>query len=513
VIVEKLLNHLNSNGRYLLAFICGATSSFAFAPQSLIILLFLFSGLLVLLDACKNSAESFFLGWFFGLGHFIIGLYWFYYPLVIDKEQFGWLVPFAIIGIPSIIAIYIGLITLITHSLKVRNISKIIVFNGLWVIFEYLRAHLFTGFPWNLLGYSLSVSQEISQLAAFTGVYSLSWLALLIGAIPYIIFKRSNYAKIYCLIVILLTTIIYYYGNKRLQHINPSTEIMLRIVQANIKQTLSFDGSVEIANIHKQIRMSNLPSEIPIKYVIWPEGAFAFDIDYPGLIDLIKQAAPIGGALLTGGDRVDKTVNSYNWWNSLQIINHQGKKIAVYDKVHLVPFGEYIPLRWLLPVKKIVAGLDDCSFGKNPEYLTIDNKLPRFRSLICYEAIFPNEVIINNERPKWLLNITNDGWYGTSNGPYQHFVMSRFRSIEFGVPLVRAAKTGISAIIDSYGRVVKSLPLATEGVLDDYLPESIPTTTYFKYGDKPIFIIIFLSILFCFIFNSTKKLKVNLLAF
>jgi apolipoprotein N-acyltransferase len=488
--LARFIKHLNNTGKYLIAFISGASAGLAFAPYFyFFILFFSFSLLLALLEHSPGKKQSFLVGWFFGFGHFIVGVYWLYHPMMLDLDQYAILIPFAILGMPAVLALYIGTVTFLTNLIPANNAAKVVIFSCFWVIIEYLRAHLFTGFPWNLLGYSLAFNSEISQLASIGGIYALSFLILLIASIPYLIYN-NNY-KIHATLVILTITSCYYYGYSRIKLPPTNSDVAIRIVQANIKQTLKFTQQQEVANIYHQIEMSNSPSLLPIKYVIWPEGAFAFDIDYPGLLHIIKKAAPIKGALITGGDRIERNNAGFKWWNSLQMISNDGKIIASYDKVHLVPFGEYVPFRNILPINKIVAGLTDCSPGKSAHNISVI-KEEEFRPLICYESIFADEISVAGQSPKWLLNITNDGWYGQSSGPYQHFAMSRFRAIEQGVPLVRSAKTGISAIVDSYGRVVTKADLNTQGVVDGYLPSPAATTFYSLYGDTPIMALIIL---------------------
>jgi apolipoprotein N-acyltransferase len=229
--------------------------------------------------------------------------------------------------------------------------------------------------------------------------------------------------------------------------------------------------------------------------VIWPEAAatYLLNRDTPAR-QAIAAIAPRGGLVITGGLRGAPASGPLEAvWNSIVAIDPTGAIVASYDKVHLVPFGEYVPLRWLLPFKKLTAGSIDFSAGPGPRTLDLPG-LPPAAAMICYEVIFPSAIVDPDHRPAWLLNVTNDAWFGFSSGPFQHFAIARTRAVEEGLPLVRAANNGISGVIDAYGRVVRRLGLDDIGVLDAPLPVALPATPYARFGDSPLILLLLVSL-------------------
>jgi apolipoprotein N-acyltransferase len=261
--------------------------------------------------------------------------------------------------------------------------------------------------------------------------------------------------------------------------------VRLRLVQGNVPQHLKFQPELRAGILRKYIELSQRPAAQPITHVIWPETALPYAIQHePEPIPALGQAAPKGGALITGAIRVTaEGVEPWQVWNGLVVMDDQGRQVAAYDKVHLVPFGEYQPLRRLVPASWTLVGAVDLSTGNGPTTMPIPGAPPA-GPLVCYEAIFPGEVVDARQRPGWLINVTNDAWYGRSTGPYQHFASARMRAVEEGLPLVRAANNGISAVVDAYGRVEGSLALDDTGVLDTTLPKAVATKTiYARAGD------------------------------
>jgi apolipoprotein N-acyltransferase len=275
------------------------------------------------------------------------------------------------------------------------------------------------------------------------------------------------------------------YGAVRL-HQNPTAyepDILLRVVQANIPQTLKWDKNAEMGNLQKHITLSLSDGYSKVTHLIWPESAMTFRLEQGGFwTGELAKIVPPQGALVTGVVRVERTEDGAlaHLFNSLNVLRSNGDISAVYDKRKLVPFGEYVPLRSVLPLDKITPGGQDFSSGTYGGAVAMHGA-PDFRPQICYEAIFP--WLSADAYPHWILNITNDGWFGLSTGPHQHFEMTRMRAVEQGVPLIRAASGGISASVDAYGRVLKSLPLNTHGVLDTALPKpAAAPTLYGRYG-------------------------------
>jgi apolipoprotein N-acyltransferase len=275
-------------------------------------------------------------------------------------------------------------------------------------------------------------------------------------------------------------------GHVRLNQASDATVpgVRLRIVQGNISQHEKRSTDMRLANFIKYLRLSATYAQAPVTHVIWPETAVPFALEQsPDFLRAIAEVTPAGGLTLTGALRwSERPGTKPEVFNSLAVIDDAGSVVATYDKFHLVPFGEYMPLRDVLPLEPVAAGALDFSAGPGPRTLRLPG-LPAVSPLICYEAIFPAAVTERNDRPEWLLNVTNDGWYGKTAGPHQHLAISRVRAVEEGLPLVRAANTGISAIVDSYGRLVAYLGLGEEGVLDGSLPSPIKPTPYARFGD------------------------------
>jgi apolipoprotein N-acyltransferase len=267
----------------------------------------------------------------------------------------------------------------------------------------------------------------------------------------------------------------------------PVPGVMLRVVQPNIAQTLKWVPAERARNFERLLELTASPvaaGAAPVTHVIWPETAVPFFLERDaGARQAMASVTPPGGGILTGAPRVRAEANGENrFWNSLHAVDGSGAVVASYDKFHLVPFGEYMPLRGILPVDGIAAGATDFSSGPGPATIQVPG-LPPFSPLICYEVIFPGAVKDPGNRPDWLLNVTNDAWYGKSAGPHQHFAISRVRAVEEGLPLVRSANTGISGIIDSYGRVTAYLGLGERGIVDAALPGALPITPYGRIGD------------------------------
>ena len=426
-------------------------------------------------------------GWWFGFGFSAAGLHWIGFAFFVDATQYGFLAPLAIVGMAGGMAFFPALVALLSNWIfsrcKLSTMGRILVFSALWTASEWSRETLFTGFPWNAIGTVWVVSDSIMQLAALTGVYGLSILAVVLATMP-VILAETDVRWPPLAIVIFITCLIWVAGDWRLLQASDKVVpgVHLRLVQPNIPQALKWKPELRRGHVLKQLALSRALGDDGKEptHVIWAETAVPYIIDKtPGLSKTLGLAAPPGGLLLTGAPRSSiKGSSPLNLWNSLLAINHQGEIIATYDKFHLVPFGEYVPLRNFLPVNKLTAGRQDFSPGPGPQTLKL-NGLPPVSILICYEVIFSGRVVAK-ERPAWLLNITNDGWFGFTSGPYQHFAAARLRSVEEGLPLVRVANTGISGVIDGYGRVLQSLGLGQEGFIDSSLPAALDLSTPFS---------------------------------
>jgi apolipoprotein N-acyltransferase len=487
--------------------ICGALGTLTLPPFFLFPLIILaFAGLFLLLTSAPTAKRGFWDGWWWGMGFYTTGLYWLCIALLTDPDKFAWLLPFALLAVPAALSIYTGIACLITQCLGLKSLSGIFVFSVIWTLVEFARGHFLGGFPWNIEGYSLAHSDATLQLASLVGAYGLTWFVVWLGTLPAALvdgFTKKKKAAFVLALAYGFLILGAAWGGWRLAVYDQLPEkerfvagVKLRLVQPNIAQELRWDPKTQAQGLHEHIRMTQLPGLENITHVIWPETAVSYIIkpDTP-LTTVLGHTIPPSALLITGGIRSDDTAPKWTVYNSIVAIDHQGKIIGIYDKSKLVPFGEFLPLRQFLP-KILTTPVGDTDFSRGPGPVTVSWGGLNISPLICYEVIFPEQAIDPAHRPQVLLNVTNDAWFGLSTGPYQHFTMARMRAAEQGIPLIRAANTGISAVIDSFGRVVSKLDLGTQGILDEKLP-SVQTdpTIYSSYGNGLIWTVTAVSIL------------------
>jgi apolipoprotein N-acyltransferase len=485
--------------RLAVALVLGAVSVLALPPIHAVPVLFVtLPALLWLLDGAAGRRGAFAVGWAFGLGFFMAGLYWIANALLIDAARFGWMIPFAVGGLSAVLAAYVGLVTLAVHWLDPRRgWPRVMVFAALWTLAEGVRGWAFTGFPWNLMGTVWMPVEPVVQAAAWGGVLGLTLLTVAVAAMPATLGwqswdgrARDGRAPVAALGVLAVVAVA---GMVRLSG-GPADVVdgvRLRLVQPNIPQALKWSPERRVENLHRYIGMSRLPTEdgLPPTHVLWGETALPFALDgtqdnvRAAVAEALADGAGENAAVLTGAVRITPPGQTpYQAWNSMVAIDAAGTLRASFDKFHLVPFGEYVPMRGILPIDKITPGATDFSRGAGPATLTLPG-LPPVSPLICYEVIFPGAVVDAANRPAWMLNVTNDGWYGVSSGPYQHLAATRLRAVEEGLPLVRVANTGVSAIIDPYGRMVAEVGLDRAGVADGALPVALPPTVFARTGN------------------------------
>jgi apolipoprotein N-acyltransferase len=481
--------------RYLYAMLMGAVAAAALPPIDLTpLLLVSFTSLIWLSDAGTRRGEAFFLGWSFGFGFFLAGLYWIGAALLVDIDTFWWLMPFAVLGIPAGLAIFTGAAMAAANEAKralgLRGTARILAVAIAWCAAEWLRGHILTGFPWNLIGYAWSGafpgSDPMLQIASIVGIYGLSAITVTAASLPARLGDRDAGRPWSVLAAILLIAVPMIGGAARLlsspKDLLPG--VTIRLVQPSIPEVLKNDTTARMDNLRRLIALSTGPSQTAIAAVVWPEAAAPPFLERdPDLRRTLALAMPSGALLMVGDVRTDLApAKPQHIWNSLLIVGPAGDAIASYDKAHLVPFGEYVPLRRVLPMRKITPGGIDFSAGPGPRTLSLPD-LPSVGPLICYEAIFPSAVVDPRERPGWLLNVTNDAWYGVTSGPFQHFAIARVRAVEEGLPLLRDANNGITGAIDPYGRVLSRLDLDAIGAIDVPLPAALPPTVYSRIGD------------------------------
>jgi len=474
--------------RAVTSMVFGALAAVAFAPvHAWFALIPAFIVLYWLAIGARSVGSAAAAGWWFGLGHFAAGLYWVANALLTFPERFGWLAPFAVFGLAAVLALFPAVATAVTRATRAAGIGGVLVFAGMWTASEWLRAWAFTGFPWNLVGSTWAFSEPMIQVAGLAGTYGLGLVTVVAATMPAVWADGRGHRRFVAVAVACgMLAAVWAGGAWRLSDADPGMVegVHLRLVQPAIDQQLKWKRELRREHILGQIHLALTPTEPPPTHVIWSETAAPAMLSAePDLVALISTSTPANGVSVVGTLRRTPAGEALRVWNSLVAIDGAGRFVGGYDKAHLVPFGEYVPFRDILGFAKITAGTTDFSAGHGVTTLRLPG-LPPVSPLICYEVVFPAQVVDRQDRPSWLLNLTNDGWYGISAGPYQHLAAARMRAVEEGLPLVRVANNGISAIIDAYGRTVVSLGLGKRGIVDGPLPKGLPAPTpYGRLGD------------------------------
>ena len=456
-----------------------------------------FAGLLWMIEGRRGWRSAFVTGWLFGVGYFTAGLYWIANALLTKPEQFGWLAPVAVLGLAAVQALFPGMAAALTRISGAGGAGRVLVFAGVWTGCEWVRSWAFSGFPWNLIGSVWTASDGMVQVTAVIGVYGLGLFTVAAAAMPAVLAggtarRKQTWAAVVCGFAVLLA--VWVGGLVRLQVAGEAEEVAgvrLRLVQPSIPQNLKWKAELLDRHLATQMRMGVGPADEAPTHVIWGETAASLFLGEDAeRRAVIGEFTPPGGLTITGTLRRTPPGSPFQVWNTLHAVDDRGDIVATYDKSHLVPFGEYVPFRGVLKIAKVTAGATDFSSGSGTTTLRLPG-LPPVSPLICYEIIFPGRVVDRRDRPDWLLNLTNDSWYGRSSGPYQHFAAARLRAVEEGLPLVRVANNGISAIVDPYGRVIAQLGLGARGVVDGPLPRPLVTlTAYARMGNWLVLMVV-----------------------
>lgn len=499
----------------LTALAAGLAAGLAHPPFGLIVGLLGYAVLLLRLETLPTERPlraAFRIGWLAGLGYFGLSTWWIAEPFLVEPEVHGWMAPFAVVLMGGGLALFWGVAGVAYRALRPRSAWKPLVFAGVFALAEWLRGHVLTGFPWNLVGESWRAGSAPSQAAALVGAYGLTWITLAIAAAPAVLVLPVRRTAQAGMVVAAAAGLVSLYAGGIGRLVEPAAPEAgaraptLRIVQANIDQKDKWKPENLDLVFQSYVNLTGRPASRTPDIVIWPEGALPAVID-----DLIAPGSPYaprlrdalrpGQTLMMGANRAEPDgEGGYRYFNTLVAFRREAQALrvtGVYDKHRLVPFGEFMPLGDLagkLGIRALVHMPDDFTAGPPPRPLRPVGVAP-LQVLICYEALFPGFGAGVGERPAWLLNVSNDAWFGKTSGPWQHLNIASYRAIEQGLPVVRSTPTGVSAVIDAKGRIVSGarLGLGEEGVIDARLPEPTAPTPYSRWGDWPFAALIALS--------------------
>jgi apolipoprotein N-acyltransferase len=495
--------------RFLLALLAGAVGALAMPPLgflpalavSLTAAVWLIDGAAIgrgrLLSTLRSTAV---VGWWWGFGYFVAGLWWLGAAFLVEAEEFAWALPFGVLGLPAALAFFSAFGFALARLFWSPGAGRIAAFAFGLTVSEWLRGTLFTGFPWNTLGMALGQNAWLMQGASLVGLYGLTVLAILICAAPATLGTGPTRAGRIGAPAMALAGLaaLALFGAMRLTAgpVGSVADVRLRLMQPNLPQDAKFRPENRDEIMRHYLTLSDRATSprstgvADATHLVWPESAFPFLLhrDAQALAQ-IAALLPAGTHLITGAARADDPLPGeveYRYYNAIHVVGHDGAVVGTYDKIHLVPFGEYFPgvfdsvLRGM-GIRQFVHVPGGFEAGERGSGLVVPG-LPPVAATICYEAIFPGAVVAAGSRPGLILNVTNDAWFGNTPGPYQHFAQSRLRAVEEGLPVIRAANSGISAVVDPYGRVLASLPLGKEGVLDAALPNAIAPPVFAPYG-------------------------------
>ena len=504
----------------LLLFVLGCLTSLSLPPLNFFLLNFItlsffFIFLFKKLDQQLPKKYFFYYGWFFGFGYFLTSLYWITISLTFDKN-FSFLIPISLILIPSFLALFYGLISFIFYLFKPKNIlSAFFLLSLLFGIIEFIRGTILTGFPWNLIVYSFSESLDFISVISYIGTYSLNLITISFFILPGLFFLRNTKKDIVvCFLFLLLPIIFVGFGNFQKKSFlnykikeNPYT---IRVIGSNIDLERFYNNTNPEDIINELISISSPEKNRNILF-IWPEGIipYTYQDELELYNDLIKQHFDEHHLIVLGLISREIKDTEFNFYNSISVFDNNLKLISEYKKINLVPFGEFLPLEKILNkigLKTITKNIGSFTKGKERKIIEIKKKDQSFKflPLICYEIIYSGNLSKNFEFD-FILNISEDGWFGKSIGPKQHFAHSIFRSIEHGKYLVRASNNGKAAIINPLGQIVKKIDYGKTGYIDFINRRDFKKTIFSTYGNKIFVILILLYIFLTFSFNRFRN--------
>ena len=498
----------------------GVFSSLSLPPFNHIIINFvtfsLFYILLIRISSVSNNKKIFFLyGWLFGFGYFVSSLYWISLSLTYD-DNFKFLIPFGVILVPAFLALFYGIVSFSFIILKPKkNMSSFFLFSLIFGVIEFLRGSVFTGFPWNLIVYSFSNHIEILNITSIIGTYSFNVFCISLFTSPSIFIFRNDKKEIFIPIFFFIITLTFYvYGSQRLEKFDDlkayKHDYKIRVISSKISINRFYDDIEPVSVIEDLIKISS-PQENERVIFIWPEGILP-EISKNQLQEykwLFENKFNENHILAIGINDVTKQDQVKKYFNSFSIYDHNLEIINSYKKLNLVPFGEFLPFEKILRqigLKNLTNNYQSYSRGEKRNIIEINkfNFSIKLLPLICYEIIYSGN-IFDDRNFDFIVNISEDGWFGQSIGPQQHFAHTIYRAIESGKYILRSANNGIAAIVNPLGVVEKQVDLDQFGYVDFIESKKIKPTIFSKYGNKIFGLMILLYILLIYSFNKIKN--------
>ena len=504
----------------IILILLGSFSSLSLPPFNYILINFLtFSFFYILLikisEASKNKKLFFIYGWLFGLGYFTSNLYWISISLTFD-ESFKFLIPLSAVLVPAFLALFYGLASFLFLILKPKkNLSSFFLFSLIFGTIEFIRGTIMTGFPWNLIAYSFSNHIEILNITSIIGTYSFNLFCIsLFASASFIILRDSKKEIIVCILFLTITLSFYFFGSQRLEKFNNietnRLNYKIRVIGSNVGIDRFYKDTDSISVINDLIKISS-PQKNEKTIFIWPEGILP-DISKDQLREykfLFENEFNENHILSIGINEIKKEGENLKYFNSFTIYDHNLEILNSYNKINLVPFGEFLPFEKILRLmglKTITNNYQSYSRGEKRNIIEVNkhNFSVRLLPLICYEIIYTGN-IFNNSDFDFIINISEDGWFGQSIGPHQHFVHSIYRAIESGKYVLRSSNNGIAAIINPLGIIEEHVELNQSSFIDLFEIKKMEPTIFSKYGNKIFVIITLMYIFLIFSFNRSKN--------
>ncbi len=480
------------------AFAALGLTPFGLWPATLLAFVVLF----LLMAGAQSAGRAAWTGWAAGTGYFAVALHWIVEPFLVDVARHGWMAPFAVVFLAGGLALFWAAAFALARGLGRSPLALALAWAGAMTVAAMIRGSVFTGFPWALPGY-IWVDTPALSLAAFVGPYGLTFLTVALPALAGCALLRRSWPAAVPAVALAV-------GVAALLVIRPGTAAtateagpVIRLVQPNAAQRDTWDPQKVNDFFHRQLGYTADGTAPRPDLIVWPETAIPWDLTSNAIARTMIADVAVGVPTVVGFQRQEGA----RVFNSLAVLDKTGEVATLYDKHHLVPFGEYIPFGDVAARFGLTgfATRDGNGFSSGPGPRLLDlGSLGRALPLICYEAIFPQDVQDAPERPDWLLQITNDAWFGRIAGPQQHLAQARVRAVEQGLPLVRVANTGISAVIDADGQVTASLPLNEAGFVDAALPPAHAATLYARAGDVPVLVLALLALGFAAVRRFAK---------